>query len=137
VPNQSPERVERQLGARLRAVMPPTVRGRLERESASRPVLLNSRDVAHQAAAWACVRIWRRAPALLRSRGSIPLVDLLARHYAVPTVLLGFALPDDGAHAPNEKFQVPQLDLGTRTIAAFLEDLARADVRAVSTLSTA
>jgi acetylornithine deacetylase/succinyl-diaminopimelate desuccinylase-like protein len=137
VPNQSPERVERQLGARLRALMPPTVRWRLERESASRPVLLNSRDVAHQAAARACGRIWRRAPALLRSGGSIPLVDLLARRYAVPTVLLGFALPDDCAHAPNEKFHVPHLDLGARTIAAFLEELARADVRAVPTLSTA
>jgi acetylornithine deacetylase/succinyl-diaminopimelate desuccinylase-like protein len=61
----------------------------------------------------------------LRSGGSIALVDLLARRHGVPTVLLGFALPDDGAHAPNEKFHVAHLDLGARTIAAFLEEVAQ------------
>jgi acetylornithine deacetylase/succinyl-diaminopimelate desuccinylase-like protein len=137
VPNQSPTRAQRRLSARLRALMPPTVRWQLRRESASRPVLLNSRDVAHQAAARACLQVWRREPALLRSGGSIPLVDLLARHWAVPTVLLGFALPDDGAHAPNERFHVPHLELGARTIAAFLEELAAAEGRAGHTLSAA
>jgi acetylornithine deacetylase/succinyl-diaminopimelate desuccinylase-like protein len=127
VPSQSPQRAERQLRARLQALMPPTVRWRLERDSASRPVLLDSHDVAHQAAARACRRVWHSAPVLLRSGGSIPLVDLLARRHAVPTVLLGFALPDDGAHGPNEKFHVPHLDLGARTIAAFLEELAHSE----------
>lgn len=129
VPNQSPERAEHQLRGRLRTLMPPTVRWRLERESASRPVLLDSHDVAHQAAARACRRVWHTEPVLLRSGGSIPLVDLLARRHALPTVLLGFALPDDGAHAPNEKFHVPHLDLGARTIAAFLDEMARTGSR--------
>jgi acetylornithine deacetylase/succinyl-diaminopimelate desuccinylase-like protein len=124
VPDQSPDRVERRLRARLNALMPPTVRWQLVRRSASRPVLLNRGDVAHHAAARACRRVWGRPPVALRSGGSIPLVDLLARRHGVPTVLLGFALPDDGAHAPNEKFHVPHLDRGARTIAAFLEEVA-------------
>jgi acetylornithine deacetylase/succinyl-diaminopimelate desuccinylase-like protein len=119
-----PDRAERLLRARLHALLPPTVRWRLERASATPPVLLDSHDDAHQAAARACQRIWGRPPAVLRSGGSISLVDLIAQRHGVPTVLLGFALPDDGAHAPNEKFHVPHLDLGARTIAAFLTQLA-------------
>jgi acetylornithine deacetylase/succinyl-diaminopimelate desuccinylase-like protein len=129
VPDQSADRVEALLRARLRTLMPPTVRWELTRVSASPPVLLNRGDVAHEAAARACRRIWRRAPAVLRSGGTIPLVDLIARRYGVPTVLLGFALPDDGAHAPDEKFHTPHLDLGAGTIAAFLEELATARAR--------
>jgi acetylornithine deacetylase/succinyl-diaminopimelate desuccinylase-like protein len=129
VPDQSPERVERLLRARLARLMPSTVRWRLRRASASSPVLLDSRDAAHRAAATACRRVWHRGPAILRSGGSIPLVDLIARRHGVPTVLLGFALPDDAAHAPNEKFHLPHLRLGALTIAAFLEEVAAQPTR--------
>ncbi len=55
-----------------------------------------------------------------RSGGSIPIVGEFARHLGIPTVLMGFGLPDDGLHSPNEKFRVSNYLLGIRTVAQFL-----------------
>jgi acetylornithine deacetylase/succinyl-diaminopimelate desuccinylase-like protein len=59
----------------------------------------------------------------LRSGGTIPVVDELARRLGVPTVLMGFALPDGGMHAPNEKAHLPTLRRGVVACGRFLEVL--------------
>ena len=38
----------------------------------------------------------------------------------IPTVLMGFALPDDRMHAPNEKFHLPNFFKGIATSIRFL-----------------
>ena len=53
------------------------------------------------------------APALVRSGGSIPVVAEFAAH-GIPTIVSGFALPDDAFHAPNESYRVESLRLGER-----------------------
>ncbi len=58
-----------------------------------------------------------------RSGGSIPIVGEFAQHLGIPTVLMGFGLPDDGLHSPNEKFRVSNYLLGIRTVAHFLQRL--------------
>jgi acetylornithine deacetylase/succinyl-diaminopimelate desuccinylase-like protein len=123
VPDQDPARVERLVRERIAALVPPGVRHGVRRHSAGAPVLLDARDDAHRAVARAVRSVWGVAPAVLRSGGSIPLAHLLAVTHAVPTVLTGFALPDDGAHGPNERFRVEHLELGTRTIARALHEL--------------
>lgn len=53
------------------------------------------------------------APVFQRSGGSIPVVaDLAAK--GIPTVVSGFALPDDDIHAPNESYRLESLRLGER-----------------------
>ena len=61
----------------------------------------------------------------IRSGGSIPIVGDFAKHLGIPTVLMGFGLPDDALHSPNEKFKLENYYLGIKTIAHFLEQLAR------------
>jgi acetylornithine deacetylase/succinyl-diaminopimelate desuccinylase-like protein len=124
VPDQRPERVERLVRARIAELMPPTVRHSVKRHSAGAPVVLDARDEAHAAVGRAFRAVWRVAPVALRSGGSIPLAHLLSEVHGVPTVLTGFALPDDGAHGPNERFRVEHLELGTRTMARALRELA-------------
>lgn len=125
VPDQRPRHVEGLVRARLAELIPPTVRWRLTRHSATPPVLLASGDAASRAFARACRRVWGVPPARLRSGGSIPLAHDLAVRHGVPTLLTGFALPDDGAHGPDERFRLDHLELGARTIAATLQELAR------------
>jgi len=43
----------------------------------------------------------------------------------IPTILMGFALPDDGMHAPNEKFNLPNFFRGIETCIWFLAAAAR------------
>jgi hypothetical protein len=76
----------------------------------------------------AAVRAYRAgfgaATVLLRSGGTIPAVGLLAEFLGVPTVLMGFALPDDGKHAPNERLHLPTFFKAIATSAAFMHELA-------------
>src|SRR5215813_6168074 len=60
----------------------------------------------------------------IRSGGSIPLVGVFDRYLGIPSVMMGFGLPDDNLHAPNEKFHLPNFYRGIEAIARYLELLA-------------
>ncbi len=60
-----------------------------------------------------------------RSGGSIPIVGDFAIHLGIPTILMGFGLPDDGLHSPNEKYKVENYYLGIMTVAHFLEQYGK------------
>jgi acetylornithine deacetylase/succinyl-diaminopimelate desuccinylase-like protein len=64
-------------------------------------------------------------PTLIRGGGSIPVVGLIKSILGIDTLLLGFGLPDDRVHSPDEKFELEALHSGTRTAAALYERLAR------------
>ena len=55
----------------------------------------------------------------IRTGGSVPIVGDFATHLGIPTVLMGFGLPDDGLHSPNEKYKLANYYAGTMTIAHF------------------
>ena len=61
----------------------------------------------------ACQAVFGRGPVLLPSGGSIPFVGALAQTHRIDVALLGFGLPDDAIHAPNERFYLPNLLRGT------------------------
>jgi len=66
-----------------------------------------------------------RAPVLQRSGGTIPVVSLFEEELGIPTVLMGFGLPDDRKHGPDEFLHLPNLWRGIRTSLAFLHGLAQ------------
>jgi len=43
------------------------------------------------------------------------------RELGVPTILMGFGLPDDNLHAPNEKFNLSNFHRGIESIIRWLE----------------
>ncbi len=93
--------------------MPGGVTCRVVRHGASLPVRLDAGDALHRTIATACTRVWGRAPAVLRSGGSIRAGELFSRA-GLPTALLGFAPADDNAHGPNEWLPLENLGLGAR-----------------------
>ena len=52
--------------------------------------------------------------------------QLFQRELGIPSVLMGFGLPDDNLHAPNEKFHLPNLYLGIDAVSRFFEVLTTA-----------
>jgi acetylornithine deacetylase/succinyl-diaminopimelate desuccinylase-like protein len=60
-----------------------------------------------------------RPTVFTRSGGSIPIVGDFARNLGIPTILMGFGLPDDGLHSPNEKYKIENYYTGILTIADF------------------
>jgi acetylornithine deacetylase/succinyl-diaminopimelate desuccinylase-like protein len=73
-----------------------------------------------QAASAAIESIYGKKPVFMREGGSIPIAALFDDVLGVPVVLMGFGLPDDGAHGPNEKFSLAQFKKGMRTVADYL-----------------
>jgi acetylornithine deacetylase/succinyl-diaminopimelate desuccinylase-like protein len=65
------------------------------------------------------------APVLMREGGSIPVVNTIRSILGTDTLLVGFGLPDDRVHSPNEKFDLDALHQGTRTAAALYGGLAQ------------
>ena len=90
-----------------------------------RGVAVNPDNSYIQAATAALSAIYGREPVFMREGGSIPIAALFDAVLGAPVVLMGFGLPDDGAHAPNEKFSLEQFRLGMRTVAEFLGKIAR------------
>jgi acetylornithine deacetylase/succinyl-diaminopimelate desuccinylase-like protein len=120
VPDQSPAEVERLFRALVARLSPPTVTVTVRTQSQARPALVDRRHPALAAAAAAYCRGFGTAPALLRSGGTIPVVNVFQQVLGAPTALMGFALPDDRIHAPNEKFHLPNYFNGIATCIWFL-----------------
>src|SRR5207249_1611995 len=68
--------------------------------SASPGLVVNPEQSAIQVAARAFGDIFGKSTVFIRSGGSIPIVGDFATHLGIPTILMGFGLPDDGLHAP-------------------------------------
>jgi acetylornithine deacetylase/succinyl-diaminopimelate desuccinylase-like protein len=75
-----------------------------------------------QAATRALHQVWGKDTVFIRSGGSIPIVGDFARHLGLPSVMMGFGLPDDNLHAPNEKFNLKNFALGIESLIRFLEE---------------
>jgi acetylornithine deacetylase/succinyl-diaminopimelate desuccinylase-like protein len=120
-PDQDPEKI---LAAYQQFVKENTPLG-LEMQvrvlSASPAISVNPDHPAIRVAAKAFSDILERETVFIRSGGSIPIVGDFATHLKVPTILMGFGLPDDGLHSPNEKYKIANYYAGIMTIAHFLE----------------
>ena len=93
------------------------------------PCLIPTGNPYIQAATAALKEVWGRETVFIRSGGSIPIVGDFARHLNLPSVMMGFGLPDDNLHAPNEKFLIANFYQGTESIIRFLELVASAPTR--------
>src|ERR1700744_741819 len=76
-----------------------------------------------KAATKALKQVWNRDTVFVRGGGSIPIVGDFERHLKIPTVMMGFGLPDDNLHAPNEKFHLANFYRGIESIVVFFEEL--------------
>jgi len=84
-------------------------------------VVVNPDHPAIAVAAQAFREMLGRETVFTRSGGSIPIVGEFAKHLGIPTILMGFGLPDDGLHSPNEKYCLANYYTGIMTVAHFLE----------------
>jgi acetylornithine deacetylase/succinyl-diaminopimelate desuccinylase-like protein len=110
---QEPGRIAALLRRHLRGRIPPGMRGRLHVRSGCPAYTLDPRAPVVRAVRSACRNAFGREPAMLPSGGSIPFVSTLAAARPIDIALLGFGLPDDAIHAPNERLYLPNLYRGT------------------------
>jgi len=68
---------------------------------------------------------FKKETVFIRCGGSIPIVTDFQDELKIPSVMMGFGLPDDNLHAPNEKFHIPNFHRGIETICLFLRSWGR------------
>ena len=125
VPDQDPADILRSLGRYLEAAMPPTVTWELQEHASSRPAIAERDSAATRTAMRAFELVWGEKPIFARQGGSIPVVGLMQEILGVDSLLLGFGLPDDNLHAPNERFHLPNYRRGVEVFIHYLHLAAR------------
>jgi len=123
VPDQTAEEIERLFRTHVARITPSTVRATVRALVAANPALVDRSHPVIRAAVLAYHRSFGAEPVFLRSGGTIPVVNMLQEALDVPVVLMGFALPDDRMHAPNEKFHLPNFFNGIKTSIWFLSEV--------------
>ena len=124
VPKQDPGRIVQAFREWVRKNTPKGMRTEVRILNSSGAVVVNPNHPAIHAAARAFEEVFGKPTVFIRSGGSIPVVGDFSRHLGIPTVLMGFGLPDDGLHSPNEKFSLENYYRGIVTVANFLERYA-------------
>lgn len=124
VPDQDPERIRTLLQAHVDAVAPAGVRVTVRALHGGRPWRATLGGPLFDAARAALGTAFGREPVITGEGGSIPVVGDFARILGAPVLLMGFGLPGENAHAPDEWISVENLDRGVRAT-ALLYDLVR------------
>lgn len=126
VPNQNPEKIIESFRAFIKKNTPKGIQLELRVLGASPGLMVNPDHPAIRVASKAFSDVFQAPTVFTRSGGSIPIVGDFATHLHIPTILMGFGLPDDGLHSPNEKYNVENYYKGIMTIAHFFEEYGRA-----------
>jgi acetylornithine deacetylase/succinyl-diaminopimelate desuccinylase-like protein len=124
VADQRTDEAAEQLKAAVKAACPKGVTCEVRVLHAGAPSLTDPDNPYIQAAAAALKEKFGKETVYIRSGGSIPIVGVFDRYLGLPSVMMGFGLPDDNLHAPNEKFHLPNYFRGIETVARYLEKLA-------------
>ena len=125
VPDQQPDEIVALLKEAIAAACPRGVKAEFKLLSAAPASVV---DVASPFISKACEAldaVFGRKTVFMRCGGSIPIAGSFREHLGVPSVLMGFGLPDDNLHSPNEKFHLPNLYRGIEAVMKYLELLGR------------
>ncbi|MBN1874776.1 MAG: dipeptidase [Anaerolineae bacterium] len=123
VPDQEPQAITRLVEAYLQKIAPPTVQVEVKDLHGGEGAIVRRDSPAMQAAFRAYAATFGRDPIFIREGGSIPVVATFQKVLGIETILMGFGLPDDQLHAPNEKFHIPNFYKGIETVIRFMSGL--------------
>jgi acetylornithine deacetylase/succinyl-diaminopimelate desuccinylase-like protein len=123
VPDQTPEEIERVMVAHVARVAPPGVRATIRHLHGGRPWRADLEGPLFDAARAALRAAFGKDPVITGEGGSIPVVGDFERILGAPVLLMGFGLPGENAHAPDEWMSVENFDRGLRAVATLLEEL--------------
>ena len=125
VPNQDPAKIADLFQAFVEKLAPKTVEVKVTRMHGGKPWIASYDNPYIQAAGRAIAKGFGREPIFTREGGSIPVVSTFQEELGVPSVLFGVGLPDENAHAPNEKLDVANFQNGIISSAYLYEEIGR------------
>ncbi len=124
VPDQTPQQAFAQYKSYVESIKPDGIELDVRLIHSGDPIVVGTGNPYIQAATRALKKVWGKETVFIRSGGSIPIVGDFERHLKIPTVMMGFGLPDDNLHAPNEKFHLANFYRGIESIIEFMQEAA-------------
>jgi len=125
VPDMDPQEVIRQYTAYVKKITPKGIKTSVRVISSAPASVVSTESCWVAAAAEAMEQVFKNKTVYIRSGGSIPIVGIFQKDLKIPSVLMGFGLPDDNLHAPNEKFYLPNFYRGIDAVGRYLELLGQ------------
>jgi len=123
VPNQNPDEILRRYRSYVKKLTPDGIETNIKVWSTGRACVVGTNNKFIKAATEAMHDVFKKDTVFIRSGGSIPIVTDFQDVLKIPSVMMGFGLPDDNLHAPNEKFHIPNFYRGIESICLFFEKL--------------
>jgi acetylornithine deacetylase/succinyl-diaminopimelate desuccinylase-like protein len=123
VPDQDPNTIAGLFEAFVKKIAPKTVTLQVTRMHGGKPWMTSFDNPYVQAAGRAIEKGFGRSPIFTREGGSIPVVSTFQEQLGLPSVLFGVGLPDENAHAPNEKLDVANFHGGIIASAHLYEEI--------------
>jgi acetylornithine deacetylase/succinyl-diaminopimelate desuccinylase-like protein len=123
VPNQDADDIFKRYSAFVKKLTPKGIETKIKVHSKGPACVVGTDNRYIKAATEALRDTFKKETVFIRSGGSIPIVTDFQDVLKIPSVMMGFGLPDDNLHAPNEKFHIPNFYRGIETICRFFEKL--------------
>jgi acetylornithine deacetylase/succinyl-diaminopimelate desuccinylase-like protein len=124
VPNQDPQKIAAAFEKFLRDRCPPGVNLDVHTFHGSPAVVVPLDSPGIRACANALNAAFGRQPVFIREGGTIPIVSTFKEVLGADSLLIGFGLPDDNIHSPNEKFSLADFHRGIRASACLFQELS-------------
>lgn len=123
VPDQSSAKAAKLFEKHFNSIAPKTVKVKVKALHGGEPAITPIDSPGVKAAVTALQKGFGKKPLYQREGGSIPIVVQFKKILGIDTVLLGFGLPDENAHAPNEFINLDNFFGGIRTAVHFYNEL--------------
>lgn len=123
VGNQDPQDILDKIEAHLEQHVQPGAKLNIVQVEKARAFTIDPANPMLQKAADAYERVYGTRALFTNDGGSIPIVETLSRVLHAPAVMMGFGLPDENLHAPNEHFNLENFDKGLLTIVDYLKSI--------------
>ncbi len=126
VPNQTSREIYDKFKNYVRKITPQGVELIIKKLSGGEPILMDTSSQYFQVAEKAYSKVFGKKPIYAFEGGSIPVTATLKNLLGIDSILMGYGLPDDGLHGPNEKLSLTMFEKGIKTNTEFLKNLDRA-----------
>ena len=125
VPEMDPKEVVRQYTGYVNKLTPKGIVTKVRVISVAPASVVSTENKYIAAAAEAMEQVFKKKTVYMRSGGSIPVAGLLHDNLGIPVVMMGYGLPDDNLHAPNEKFHLPNFYRGIEAMGRYFDLLGQ------------
>jgi acetylornithine deacetylase/succinyl-diaminopimelate desuccinylase-like protein len=126
VPDQDPDEIAKNFKRYVEKIAPSTVRVRVIKHHGSEAFLEKIDHPVFECTKRALEKAFGKKAHFIREGGSIPFVNTISQALKKPCILLGFGLPDENAHAPNERLNLENFHKGILSVAHLYHEISSA-----------